>query len=84
MIPPRPPVRRILFLPLAAFLGALVIQVALKIAGLPSTSALRVLATPAIAAAIVYLGLRPYPSAGRLRFAGMVGTGLLLVAIITA
>ncbi len=84
MIPPRPPVRRLLLLPLAAFLMAFAIQVALKVAGVPSTSAFRVLATPAIAGAVVYVGLRPYPSAGRLRFAAMVGIGLLLVAIMTA
>lgn len=76
--------RRILLLPLTAFLVAFAIQVTLKLVGVPSTSALRVLATPAIAGAVVYLGLRPYPTAGRLRLAAMVLIGLLLVAIITA
>ncbi len=84
MSPPRPPVRRILLLPLTAFLVAFAIQVTLKLAGVPSTSALRVLATPAIAGAVVYVGLRPYPTGGRLRLAAMVGIGLLLVAVITA
>ncbi|MBI2912900.1 MAG: hypothetical protein HYY03_03160 [Chloroflexi bacterium] len=81
--PPGLPVGRLFLLPLLAFLVAVAIQVGLKTAGLPSTSPLRVLATPAVAAGVVYLGLRPYARAGRIRLAIMVAAGLLLVALAT-
>ena len=79
----RPPLTRFLLLPFVAFVIALAVQFALKAAGAPSTSPLRVFATPAIAAAVVYLCLRPYPTAGRLRLAAMVAMGLLLLALVT-
>ncbi|HEU4760647.1 MAG TPA: hypothetical protein VFT91_11800 [Dehalococcoidia bacterium] len=79
----RPPVARLLLLPLVAFLVAVVAQAALKAAGLSSVNPLRSLATPAIAAAVVYFGLGAYPRAGRLRMAGMVAAGLVLVALVT-
>lgn len=78
----RPPIARLLLLPVLAFLIAVAAQAALKAVGVPSSSALRVFATPAIAAAIVYLGLRPYRTAGRLRMAAMVGVGLLLLGLV--
>ena len=80
----RPSLARLLLLPLVAFLVAVGVQAGLRAAGVSSTSALRVFATPAIAAAVVYLGLRPYPTAGRLRMAAMVAVALFLVAVITS
>ncbi len=77
------PLGRLLLLPLVAFLVAVAVQIGLKTAGLPAESLLRVLATPFIAAVVVYLGLRPYPRAGRIRLAAMVAAGLLLVALAT-
>jgi len=77
------PLGRLLLLPLLAFAAAIAVQMSLKAAGLPSTSALRVLATPAVAAGIVYLGLRPYPRGGRIRLALMVAVGVLLIALAT-
>ena len=83
MVTQRPTLVRLLFLPLLAFLVALGVQAALKVAGVPSDSPLRIFATPAIAAAVVFYGLRPYPTAGRLRLAAMVAAGPLLVALFT-
>ena len=77
------PLGRLLLLPLLAFLVAVAVQITLKAAGLPSTSPLRVLATPAIAAAVVYLGLGPYRRTGRIRLAAMVAAGLVLIALVT-
>ncbi len=73
---------RLLLLPLVAFAIAVALQAALQASGLPAASPLRVFATPAIAAAVVFYGLRPYPTAGRLRQAAMVAAGLLLVALL--
>lgn len=72
-----------ILLPVVAFLIALAIQALLKAAGLSSENPLRVFATPLIAAAVVYWGLDPYPRAGRLRLAVMVGLSVFLVALVT-
>lgn len=70
-------------LPLLAFFIALAAQAILKAAGLESEHPLRVLLTPALAAAVVFFGLRRYPRASRLRLAAMVAAGLFLFALLT-
>lgn len=82
---PRPalPLLRLLLLPVVAFLIALGLQAALAVSGVPAASPLRVFLTPAVAAAVVFLGLRPYPRAGRLRLALMVAVGVFLIALLT-
>lgn len=80
MTPQRPSVGRVLLLPLVAFAVALGVHAALAAAGTPSTSPVRIFATPVIGGLIVYLGLPGYPRAGRLRLAAMVAAGLLVVA----
>lgn len=77
------PLARLLVLPVAAFLIALGLQAALAAGGVPASSPLRVFLTPAVAAAVVYVGLRPYPRAGRIRLAAMVAVGVLAVALLT-
>lgn len=80
---PHLPLSRLLLLPVVAFLIALGLQAALAGLGLPAANPLRVFLTPAVAALVVYYGLRPYPRAGRLRLAAMVAAGVLLVALLT-
>ncbi len=80
MTPQRPPIGRVLLLPLAAFAVALGIHAALAAAGMPSANPVRVFVTPVIGGLIVYFGLPGYPRAGRLRLAAMVAAGLLLGA----
>jgi hypothetical protein len=58
------------------------VHVALGAAGVPAENVVRVLATPAIGAVIVYLGLYDYPRASRIRVALMVAMGLLLIALL--
>jgi hypothetical protein len=74
--PPSP--AQIILLTLAAFAAAIVVHTLLGLAGVGSDNAFRLLVTPLVGALIVYLGLRGYPTAGRLRLAGMVGVLLLL------
>lgn len=72
-----------IILPLLAFFIALAAQAILKAAGLESEHPLRVFLTPALAAAVVFFGLRRYPRASRLRLAAMVAAGLFLFALLT-
>ena len=75
-------VNRIILLCAVAFLIAIIVHTLLGAAGLGSDRPIRLLVTPLIGAAIVFLGLtlEHYPLAGRVRLAAMVGIGLLLIA----
>ncbi len=75
--------RLAIVLPLVAFALALGFQWLLKAAGLESDHPLRIFATPLVAAAVVFFGLRHYPRAGRIRLAVMVGVALFLFALFT-
>jgi hypothetical protein len=83
--PPRyiPFSRLAIILPVFAFLIALGVQTLSKAAGLEATNPIRTILTPLVAAAIVFLGLRPYPRLGRIRLALMVAVGLFLYARLT-
>ena len=59
---------------------ALGLQLSLVAIGLDRDNPLRLLVTPIVGATIVYLGLRGYPTWGRVRLAAMVGVFLLLFA----
>jgi hypothetical protein len=80
---PRPqiPLRRLLLLvvPTAAFAFAL--QALLAVTEAPVAGALILLVVPVAAAAVVFFGLRPYPTAGRARLAAMVAVALFLVGL---
>jgi hypothetical protein len=62
----------------AAF--TLVLQLVLIAIGLDRGNPIRIFATPALGAAIVYFGLRGYPTWGRVRLAALVAVFLLLFA----
>lgn len=84
--PSRPylPLSRVaILLPILAFLIALAAQAILQAAGLDSDHPLRIFLTPAVAAAVVFVGLRRYPRPSRLRLAAMVAAGLFLFALLT-
>lgn len=70
-------------LPLAAFMAALVAQMALKAAGADSDSPLRIFLTPLIGAAVVLVGMRRYPALSRVRTAIMVAVALFVFALVT-
>ncbi|MBI1885921.1 MAG: hypothetical protein HYS09_06375 [Chloroflexi bacterium] len=72
-----------LVLPVIAFLIALGFQAALKAGGMESDHPLRVVLTPLVGAAVVFAGLRRYPTAGRVRLALMVAVALFVVALAT-
>ena len=80
---PRPimPLRRLLLLavPTAAFAFAL--QAVLAITDAPAAGVLILLLVPVAAAAVVFFGLRPYPTLGRLRLAVMVAVALFLLGL---
>jgi len=81
-LPAPPRVNRIIALCAAAFFAAIIVHTLLGLAGIGSNEPLRLLVTPIIGAAIVFLGLtrEHYPLAGRIRLSIMVGVGLLLIA----
>lgn len=78
---PRIPLRRLLLLtiPTAAFAFAL--QAVLAVTGAPAAGVLILLLVPVAAAAVIFLGLRPYPTLGRLRLAAMVAVALFLLGL---
>ena len=47
----------------------------------PAAVALNLLLVPIAAGAVIFLGLRPYPAAGRLRLAIMVPVALFLAGL---
>lgn len=59
---------------------ALILQISLVAISLDRDNPFRLLLTPVVGAAIVYLGLRGYPTWGRIRLAAMVAVFLLLFA----
>jgi hypothetical protein len=60
---------------------AFVLQVVLTATGVPAAAALNLLLVPIAAGAVIFLGLRPYPAAGRLRLAIMVTVALFLAGL---
>ncbi len=80
---PRPtiPLRRLLLLTLLTAGLALALQALLAATNPPAATALNLLLVPIGAGAVIFLGLRPYPAAGRLRLAIMVAVALFLAGL---
>lgn len=81
---PRPtiPLRRLFLLTIVTAVFAFVIQAALAAANVPGAYALNLVLVPLAAGTIVFLGMRPYPLAGRIRLAIMVAVALLLLGLL--
>jgi hypothetical protein len=47
----------------------------------PAAGVLILVLVPVAAAAVIFVGLRPYPTAGRLRLAAMVAVALFLLGL---
>lgn len=75
------PLRRLLLLTVATAAIAFAIQVVLAATDAPAAVALNLLLVPIAAGGVIFLGLRPYPAAGRLRVATMVAVALFLVGL---
>lgn len=80
---PRPqlPLRRLFLLTVLTAALAFALQAILAVTGAPAGEALIRLAIPLAAAAVIFFGLRPYPTAGRTRLAVMVGVALFLLGL---
>ncbi len=80
---PRPtiPLRRLFLLTVLTAVLAFVLQVVLAATSVPAAVALNLLLVPIAAGAVIFLGLRPYPAAGRLRLAIMVTVALFLAGL---
>jgi len=57
------------------------VHAALAATGAPSADAISLLVIPIAAAAVIFLGLRPYPVIGRLRLAMMTAVALFIVGL---
>jgi len=75
------PLRRLFLLTVATSAFAFVLQIALAATDAPAAMALNLLLVPIAAGGVIFLGLRPYPAAGRLRLAIMVAVALFLVGL---
>ncbi len=75
-----PTANRVVLLAVLTAAIALALQLILIAIGLDRDNPIRLFTTPLAGAAIVYFGLRGYPTWGRLRLAGMVAVFLLLFA----
>jgi 4-hydroxybenzoate polyprenyltransferase len=80
---PRPalPLRRLFLLTFLTAALAFALQALLAATNAPAADALILLLVPIAAGAVIFLGLRPYPAAGRLRLAIMVAVALFLVGL---
>jgi len=78
---PRIPLRRLLLLTLLTAAFAFALQAVLAVIEAPGAGAVILLLVPVAAAAVIFFGLRPYPTAGRLRLAGMVAVALFILGL---
>jgi hypothetical protein len=78
---PRIPLRRLLLLTVLTAAFAFALQAVLAVTGAPAADVLILLLVPLAAATVIFFGLRPYPTAGRLRLAGMVVVALFLLGL---
>ena len=78
---PRIPLRRLLLLTILTAAFAFALQALLAVTGAPAADALILLLVPVAAAAVIFFGLRPYPTAGRARLAAMVAVALFLLGL---
>lgn len=75
-----PTANRVVLLAIVTAFLTLGLQLTLIAIGLDRDNPFRLFVTPLVGAAIMYLGLRGYPTWGRVRLAAMVGVFLLLFA----
>ncbi len=78
---PRIPLRRLLLLTVLTAVFAFALQAVLAVTEAPAADVLILLLVPVVAAAVIFFGLRPYPTAGRLRLAAMVAVALFLLGL---
>ena len=78
---PAVPLRRLFLLTVVTAAIAFALQAALAATGAPSADAISLLVIPVAAAAVIFLGLRPYPVIGRLRLAMMAAVALFIVGL---
>jgi hypothetical protein len=72
---------RLLLLTVLTAAFAFALQAVLAVTDAPAANALILLLVPVVAAAVIFVGLRPYPTAGRLRLAAMVAVALFLLGL---
>jgi hypothetical protein len=79
----RPPIplRRLFLLAVPTAALAFALQAVLAVTDAPAAGILILLLVPAVAAAVVFFGLRPYPTLGRLRLAAMVAVALFILGM---
>jgi hypothetical protein len=75
-----PSANRIVVLAVVTAAFALGLQLSLVAIGLDRDNPFRLFVTPLVGAATVYIGMRGYPTWGRVRLSAMVGVFLLLFA----
>ena len=73
------PLGRLLLLTIVTSALAFALQALLAVAGAPAAEAITLLGIPVVAAAVIFFGLRPYPTAGRVRMAVIVAVALFLL-----
>jgi hypothetical protein len=78
---PQIPLRRLFLLAVPTAAIAFALQAVLAVTQAPAAGVLILLLVPVAAAAVVFFGLRPYPTAGRLRLAGMVAVALFILGL---
>ncbi len=78
---PRIPLRRLLLLTILTAVFAFALQAVLAVTEAPAADALILVLVPVVAAAVIFFGLRPYPTVGRLRLAAMVAVALFLLGL---
>ena len=79
--PPRIPYLRLLGLTVVTAALAFAVQAALSATDAPAAGAVNLVVVPIAAAAVLFVGLRPYPAAGRARLAVMVAAALFLAGL---
>jgi hypothetical protein len=78
---PSVPLRRLLLLTVLTAAIAFALQAMVVATSAPFAGAIVLFVTPLVAAAVVFAWLQPYPLAGRLRLAAMVGVALFVVGL---
>ncbi len=78
---PRIPLRRLLLLTVLTAALAFALQAVLAVTETPAAGVLILVLVPITAAAVIFFGLRPYPTLGRLRLAAMVAVALFLLGL---
>ena len=73
------PLGRLLLLTIVTSALAFALQALLAVTDAPAAAAVTLLLIPIVAAAVIFFGLRPYPTAGRVRMAVMVAVAVFLL-----